>query len=146
MSRPPRVSRRPCRQRSGPLRSLETDVRPVPVIPPAAREICSPGPHVVPPGSTTILDLKVTAGMRVQGKIRSNLPFDFVIVDERNLVLWEQRKEAMVEQDGEGQTDYYIDKWEVPSAGPWFLVLEGYRKREPRRVRVHLRPVSETLS
>ncbi len=103
-------------------------------------QICSPGPHNVDPGSFTRIELNVAPGMRVTGRLEEidSQPFDWVILQETELVKFQRRQRPRVVLSGHDEPAYAVE-WIVEARGPWFLVLDGYGKKTRRKVGTHLR-------
>jgi len=82
----------------------------------------------------------VTKGDRVRGHLgeTTGQDFDWYIVDEDNLVLARRRESFEYEQGAEGVTADRV-RWTPRRDGPWYLLLDLYRRSNPREVEVRLR-------
>lgn len=94
----------------------------------------------VPVGGYSQIALDVARGDKVTGYLREEdgYDFDWYILDEKNLVKFSEDEEFHASRLDEGVSTSRIN-WKVPKGGPWYLVLEIYRKSIVRTVEVVLR-------
>jgi len=102
--------------------------------------VCDPGPWKIESGLYAIIELDASKGDRVRGRIEETGggDFDWYIVDEKNLVSFQNADDYNYEGGGEGLTSYTV-AWTARGKGPWYLVLEVPRRRNARHVSVFLR-------
>ncbi len=103
-------------------------------------EICDTGPYETEGGEILYIELDVREGERIQGRIEEvdGDDFDWYIVDEANLVL-AMNREGFEHERGDHHVPGAVLQWEVLKDGPWFLVLDLYRRFNPRKIEVHFR-------
>ncbi len=67
----------------------------------------------------------------------SNQPFDWYIVDEKNLVFFKKGDIRKFKPLDEGHDDpaYEVDK-QIPHQARWYLILDSYGKKTDREIRV----------
>lgn len=109
-------------------------------VPSEAPTICDEGPYEIESGEYTLIELKVSKGDKIRGRIEEvdGLDFDWYIVDENNLVDFKNGEGFDYEDGGEGLAAYTL-RWTVKKKGPWYLVLEVPRRQIARSVGVYLR-------
>jgi len=102
--------------------------------------VCEPGPYEVSYGKPARVELDVSKGDKITGRLEETdgYEFDWFIVNEDNLVKHLRDKRFEKEAKGSGDHIYQIS-WEVPDKGPWILVLETTGTQVIREVEVHLR-------
>ena len=103
-------------------------------------QICDPGPYLLEGGEIRYIELDVRPREYVQGRIeeRDGDDFDWYIVDEENLVL-AKGEENFEDEAGDDHVPAAVVDWQVPTDGPWFLILSLYRRQNDREIAVHLR-------
>lgn len=101
---------------------------------------CDPGPHSVDGGEMLWLELDVRKGDRVRGRLTetSGQGFDWYIVDEQGLVAAQNGGEFDYQVGAEGVTSDTV-RWTVRRKGPWYLLIDLYRRSNPREVETSLR-------
>jgi len=102
--------------------------------------VCDPGPYDIDGGEMVIIELDVRKGEHANGHLAEETgdDFDWYIVDEDNLVDARDREGFDYAQGGEGVSADRV-RWTVRQEGPWFLIIDLYRRSNPRRVEVNLR-------
>ncbi len=103
-------------------------------------EVCGAGPYLVEGGELLYIELDVREGERIRGRIEEvdGDDFDWYIVDEPNLVL-AMNREGFEYERGDDHVSGAALKWDVPAGGPWFLILDLYRRFNSRKIEVILR-------
>lgn len=102
--------------------------------------VSDPGPYEIDGGGILWVELDVAKGDRVRGHLgeTTEQDFDWYIVGEENLVLARQRESFDYEQGNEGVTAGRV-RWTPRRDGPWYLLIDLYRRSNPREVEVQLR-------
>jgi hypothetical protein len=103
------------------------------------------GPHAVEATGWVALPLGVWAGLTVRGRLseRTSQPFEWWIVDETNLVRYQNKDwRAFVAAKGAQDDVSTTFKWTVPAnrRGPWFLLLSATGKQNDREIEADLYP------
>jgi len=95
--------------------------------------------HRVKSGQDEYILLNVQEGDRLKGHLdeTSNQPFDWYIVDEKNLVFFKKGDIRKFKPLDEGHDDpaYEVDK-QIPHQARWYLILDSYGKKTDREIRV----------
>ncbi len=104
------------------------------------RIACDPGPHQLEGGEILHLTLDVRMGDHIKGRIQEvdGDDFDWYIVDEENLIAYLNREEFEY-ADGNDHVAATTVDWVVDEEGPWFLVLDLYRRYNTRIIEIDLR-------
>lgn len=86
------------------------------------------------------LKLDVGEGYRLLGRLTetSGQEFGYSIFSERNLVRWNQGKDAGEDEGGYDESAYLV-MWQPQADGPFFPVLDAEGKVNDREVVVDLR-------
>ena len=86
------------------------------------------------------IEMDVRKGERVRGRLSElyGNDFDWYIVDERNLILAQNREDFSPARSGDHVSADRV-QWGVPKEGPWLIVLDLYGRSNERRIEVDLR-------
>lgn len=107
--------------------------------------VCDVGPYKVGAGDSEVILLNVKQGQKVKGHLVEvdNQPFDWYIMDEKNMILLKngEREDFISIDEGFDVPAHRVNR-KIPYPARWYMILDTYGKRYSRKVRVDFEPVA----